>query len=236
VFIDQFASQNGNKITIGSEQASSFAKTISNDFNPIHDPTSKRFCVPGDLLFAFFVEYYGLFNAMDFVFTGLVSADTTLVFPSNLGEHGHIVDDYGKEYLKVAARGSQVAADGGAEALVRAYVRFSGQNFPHILVPLMAEKNVMINPKRPLIIYQSMSITLDRLDLDSPLLVLMKKELEVKGKRGDAHLHFDIHDNGRQVGHGVKHLILSGLRPYDELTVDAMVEQYLCWQNEHSLV
>ena len=51
------------------------------------------------------------------------------------------------------------------EQLVRSYVLFSGQNFPYILVPLMAEHNVMINPARPLAIYQSMSLHLDRLDL-----------------------------------------------------------------------
>ena len=56
MFIDQFASQSGAQLSINVHQASQFAKSVSGDFNPIHDPSNRRFCVPGDLLFALAVE------------------------------------------------------------------------------------------------------------------------------------------------------------------------------------
>ena len=70
-----------SSLTISAEQGSRFAKTISNDFNPIHDADSKRFCVPGDLLFALVLQRYGLSQNMSFQFSGMVSAETALEFP-----------------------------------------------------------------------------------------------------------------------------------------------------------
>ena len=233
MFIDQFSCQRGTELFINADQASEFAKTVSNDFNPIHDPGNRRFCVPGDLLFALAVERYGLAESMEFHFSCLVSADTALIFPFDQCNTFEILDSRGKEYLRVSLDGERLVANDGVEALVRAYVRFSGQNFPHILVPLMTEQNVMINAQRPLIIYQSMSLQLDRLNLSRPTLKLSETNLEVDGKRGDAHLHFEVLDGATIVGRGVKHLILSGLRPFEQRAVDLMVSDYLGWQSEH---
>ena len=36
-----------------------------------------------------------------------------------------------------------------------------------LLVPLLAEQNVMINPERPVVMYESMNIDLDRLDIQA---------------------------------------------------------------------
>ena len=52
MFLEKFSCELNNTIVVSAEQGSDFAKNISNDFNPIHDPLNKRFCVPGDLLFA----------------------------------------------------------------------------------------------------------------------------------------------------------------------------------------
>ena len=60
MFLDSFYNQNDSQLTISAEQGSRFAKAVSNDFNPIHDADSKRFCVPGDLLFAIALQRYGL--------------------------------------------------------------------------------------------------------------------------------------------------------------------------------
>ncbi len=231
-----FYHQRGNEISISGEQASRFAKAISNDFNPIHDPDNKRFCVPGDLLFALFVERFGVAKSSKFTFTGLVGADTNLIFPDQDSPTMSIVDPRGKDYLKVERSGLIEPLNPGLEALVRAYVRFSGQNFPHILVPLMNQQNVMINAQRPLIIYQSMALDLDTLDLTSPSLELVNSDLDIVGKRGDARLYFDVKEDSRSVGQGVKHLIISGLRPSDQEAVDAMVAQYLDWQSAYTAI
>ena len=236
MFIEQFYHKNNNGISVSGEQASNFAKIISNDFNPIHDADSKRFCVPGDLLFALVVKHYGLRENMDFRFSGLLAADTPLIFPPASNTSYEILDTRGKCYLEGLYSGDSVQNASSVEALVKAYVRFSGHNFPHILVPLMAKKNVMINPQRPLIIYQSMSLELDCLTFQNPSLEINKTSLTVDGKRGNGELHFTFHDGDKVIGRGVKKLILSGLRPYQQAAVDGMVSEYLGRQSNHTEV
>ena len=85
MFLDNFYNQNQSELTISAEQGSSFAKTISNDFNPIHDPDSKRFCVPGDLLFALVLQRYGLSQDMSFSFAGMVAEILACCFPAAPG-------------------------------------------------------------------------------------------------------------------------------------------------------
>ena len=234
MFLQQFYSADGPVLSISAEQGSSFAKTISNDFNPIHDMDSKRFCVPGDLLFALVLERYGLSQQMRFDFSGMVSADTPLVLPESPGDQFEIADAREKTYLKVSRSGDQLQDLGVLESLIKNYVFFSGQNFPHILVPLMAEKNVMINPQRPLVIYESMSLQLQTLELKQPSVELAGTSLEVDGKRGNAEFKFNLMDNGKIVGSGVKTLILSGLREYQQEAIDLMVATYLENQARHS--
>ena len=50
-------------------------------------------------------------------------------------------------------------------SLIKNYVEFSGAAFPHVIIPLMAKQDVMINPARPMVIYESMLINLERLDI-----------------------------------------------------------------------
>jgi hypothetical protein len=226
MFLDQFHSSNATQVSISAEHGSSFAKTISNDFNPIHDPGSKRFCVPGDLLFALVLGRYGISEKMSFNFAGMVSADTELSFPESPGDHFKIVDGREKSYLEVS-RSGQVANDAAAiESLTKNYVYFSGQNFPHFLVPIMAENNIMINPQRPLVIYDSMSLQFDTLDLQAPTVEFAGHSFSVEGKRGEVQFDLRLMDQGVQVGSGLKTLILSGLREYQQEAVDTMVSDY----------
>ena len=234
MFLQQFYNLDQSTVSISAEQGSGFAKTISNDFNPIHDTHSKRFCVPGDLLFALVLERYGLSQQMRFEFSGMVSADTPLLLPESPGAQFEIADAREKTYLKVSRSGDQLQDHQVLESLIKNYVFFSGQNFPHILVPLMAEKNVMINPQRPLVIYESMSLQLESLELQQPSVELAGTSLEVDGKRGNAEFKFNLVDGGKIVGSGVKTLILSGLREYQQQAIDLMVATYLDNQARHS--
>ena len=234
MFLQQFYTRDKLSLSISAEQGSGFAKTISNDFNPIHDVDSKRFCVPGDLLFALVLERYGLSQQMRFEFAGMVSADTPLVLPGSPGDQFEIADAREKTYLKVSRSGDQLQDQQVLESLIKHYVFFSGQNFPHILVPLMAEKNVMINPQRPLVIYESMSLQFETLELGQPSVELAGTSLDVDGKRGNAEFKFNLVDDGKIVGTGVKTLILSGLREYRQDAIDLMVATYLDNQARHS--
>lgn len=226
MFLDSFFAEKDGYIQVSAEQASQFAKGVADDFNPIHDPDSRRFCVPGDLLFALVLSRYGLSQSMAFRFSGMVGAMTPLAFPNSDDAHLRIVNDKDKEFLDIQRSGNVSRDETVIEALVRNYVVFSGHNFPGILVPLMAEHNVMINPDRPLVIYEGMSFQLDELDLSRPELQLGECSLEVSGKRGDAKLNFNIVDGDRQVGVGAKSLVLSGLREYDAAAVQEMCDRY----------
>jgi len=226
MFLDPFHTKADGFIQITADQASEFAKGISDDFNPIHDPDSRRFCVPGDLLFALVLSSYGISQSMSFRFKGMVGDSTPLAFPDTAASELEIVNDKGKEFLSVERSGDVTRNPDLIEAMVRNYVVFSGHNFPGILVPLMAEHNVMINPARPLVIYEGMSFNLEHLDFSNPELELAKASLQVSGKRGDAQLHFNITDAGRTVGTGMKMLVLSGLREYEESAVQGMCDLY----------
>ena len=230
MFLNPFHSEQNGFIQITAEQASAFAKGIANDFNPIHDPDSRRFCVPGDLLFALVLSRYGLSQRMSFRFSGMVGASTPLAFPASDASHLAIVNDKGKEFLDVERSGEISDSAQLIETMIRNYVVFSGDNFPGILVPLMAEHNVMINPDRPLVIYEGMSFDLEHLDLSRPELELSASSLQVSGKRGDAELSFTIVDNGVTVGTGSKKLVLSGLREYEASVMQDMCDQYLSFK------
>jgi len=233
MFLNPFHSANNTKITISAEQGSRFAKTISNDFNPIHDPGSKRFCVPGDLLFALVLGRYGISEKMSFNFAGMVSADTELSFPESSGDHFKIVDGREKSYLEVSRSGQLSNNAAAIESLTKNYVYFSGQNFPDLLVPIMAENNIMVNPQRPLVIYDSMSLQLGTLDLQEPTVELSGHSFKAEGKRGEVQFELRLMDQGKQVGSGVKTLILSGLREYEQAAVDTMVTDYQASKDSH---
>jgi len=226
MFLQSFFSQTNNQFSISAEQGSQFAKQICDDFNPIHDLDSKRFCVPGDLLFALTLNNYGLSQEMRFDFSGLVPADKTLIFPEWNQSNLLITDSREKEYLRVFREGNSKKEQSVTEHLVRSYVAFSGHSFPYILVPLMQQHNVMINTARPLVMYQSMTLTLDNLELNSPQVKFLDAQIEVQGKRGNVTLQFSINDNEKVVGCGEKKLVLSGLREFDQAAMDQLIIDY----------
>ncbi|MEZ5503535.1 MAG: DUF3581 family protein [Halioglobus sp.] len=225
MIIDQYYSEPHGRICFTREQGSNFAKQVANDFNPLHDVDAKRFCIPGDLLFAIILSKYGMSRHMEFVFSGMVTAGVELILPEPSAEL-HINDTDGREYLRVKRAGETTHDAPLIQNLIRSYVQFSGQTFPHILVPLLAEQNVMINPERPMVIYESMSIDLDRLDIAQPLLEGDYNALEISGKRGSVELAFHLADGGEIVGRGKKHMLLSGLREYDADIIAAAIVTY----------
>lgn len=226
MYLNSFHQLDNQTITITPQQASRFAKEVAQDFNPLHDPESKRFCVPGDLLFALVLANQGLSKKMVFNYTGMVGQGVSLDVPNDTGNEFKVTDNNGKEYLNVSREGDTTKDMALIEAFTRAYVAFSGHSFPHILVPLMKDNNVMINPARPMVIYESMAFEFDRLDLTAPTLKFDNSDLDVQGKRGTVTLNFHVVDNGETVGYGHKTMVLSGLREFDEEQVQKLVDVY----------
>ena len=231
MFLKEFYDTHDNSIRIAAQQASSFAKEVAHDFNPLHDADAKRFCVPGDLLFSLVLEKYGLSENMHFIFSGMVGDGVLLHFPETDAEQIDITDDQGKTYLQVQRSGEINHDHAMLETLIRDYVAFSGQNFPYVLVPLLARKNVMFNIDRPLVIYESMTLNMLRVDIANPQLDMLEPTMEVNGKRATAYLHFQIKSEDEIVGSGFKKLAVSGLREYEAEPMQAFVNEYLARKN-----
>ncbi len=223
---DYFSKTQNDNIIITPEQASQFAKSVAGDFNPLHNPDAKRFCVPGDLLFSLVLNQLGLSEKMHVSFLGMVRSDTPLHFNNDDAQHLSIEDATGKPYLSVEREGETTRDAALIQDLTCGYVQFSGHTFPHVLVPLMREEGVMVNPDRPLVIYEDMSIDLDHLDFTKPELKETYSRLDVEGKRGKVSLEFEISAQGKVVGHGRKNLVISGLRPYEEGKIHTLVNDY----------
>lgn len=225
IHIENYAAETDAGIQISRQQASNFAKQIADDFNPIHDVEAKRFCVPGDLLFALALSKYGLSQRMSFTFSDMVGDGIALQFPPAANKIT-VSDKNGKEYLHIEREGDVSIDQSLVQNFTRAYVAFSGHNFPHILIPLMAKHDVMINTGRPLVMYQGMTIDLDDLDCTQPTLELSNSSLDIDRKRGNVLLEFNLMEGGKVIGRGEKRIILSGLRPYEQGSIDQLVEEY----------
>ena len=224
--LEEYYNLDGPRLSFTRQQASDFAKKIASDFNSIHDTDSKRFCVPGDLLFAVILRHYGLRQVMGFSFSGMVGDDVSLILPEVNAREISIYDENDRKYLDVSSNGEHTRSAALIESLTRSYVEFSGLTFPQVLVPLMKDNDVMINTERPLVIYDHMRISLDRLDIDSVDLELTDPVFRLYGKRGDVALNFDLLSNGKSIGRGQKKIVLSGLRQYEQARIDELVEAY----------
>ena len=220
-------------LRISADQASNFAKAIAGDFNPLHDPDNRRFCVPGDLLFTALLQRYGISQSMHFRFSGMVGANVALQLEENPGDAYQLRDAAGKTYLHVDRSGEVTHDSQLIERLAHSYVAFSGQNFPHILVPLLLDQGVMVNTERPMVIYESMDFQLKRLDIPNVKLRLADSHLKVDGKRGDVRLTFVFLCGEMVVGTGCKRLLLSGLRPYEQDGMDKLVNAYLARRDNY---
>ncbi|MBW0148002.1 DUF3581 domain-containing protein [Marinobacter arenosus] len=226
MFLDRFYSLKDERVSITALQASRFAKEIAGDFNPIHDPDARRFCVPGDLLFAVVLARFGLSANMTFQFRSLLGDSVPLAFREPAEGTIEVCDSNGKVYLEVTRSGAHTHDETVIENFTRCYVAASGKNFPHTLQPLMESKGVMFNPDRPMVMYESMSLALDTLDAAAPELELHNADLEANGKRGNVTLEYRLLSDGQPVGEVAKRLVLGGLRPYSQDAMAGVLEEF----------
>lgn len=225
MLLEKYVNQSSEGFSFSRKQACEFAKQVATDFNPIHDVDAKRFCVPGDLLFSYLLTRYGITERLSCQFAGMVGADVML----QCKEQDNLIsicDSQGKVYLSLQHSGARQHDLAVIEPLIRDYVKFSGQNFPHILQPLMQQHQVMINPTRPLVIYESMALSFSCLPKRKVELSLTDSSLSVEGKRGNVLLEFSLTELGEQIGKGEKRMILSNLMSYDEGQMQQMVAEY----------
>ncbi|MGO2013251.1 DUF3581 family protein [Pseudoalteromonas sp.] len=222
--LSPFYQQHADHISISREQGCRFAKCVADDYNPLHDKDAKKFCVPGDLLFALVLNRYGISEKMEFTFAGMVDENTKLHFPEGGNEFD--ITSGEKVMLRVKREGENSQCQSLTDNLIKNYVEFSGTTFPHVIIPLMGKQEVMINPARPMVIYESMLINLDNLDIKAPTLEFAEPDFEHTGKRGKITLRFNLLENGVKVGSGEKHMLVSGIREYCQETVDDLITFY----------
>lgn len=234
--IAKYVKQDGQKMSFSQLQANHFAKGVAGDFNPIHDIGAKRFCVPGDLLFAALLNRYGVFTQLHVDLMALLNADVSVQLPEHLNASQDILDESDKHLLTISVSGDSTSEPSFVTSLIEQYVKFSGKTFPDILVELMRDKQVMINPARPLVIYKDMSLQLERLAGDSLSLELDNATLDVDGKKGKACLRFIIKDGSSVIGRGEKNMLLSGLREFNEQAMSDIVAQYTQWKQAYQAV
>lgn len=239
--LDQFQTRDGRGLSYSQQQASRFAKQVAGDFNPLHDIDSRRFCVPGDLLFVTLLSEYGVATRTDVEFSNMVDDQMRFELPAQVDDTFELVDSKGKSCLSLSLQGHRERDEAFISSLLQSYVKFSGKTFPDILVMLMKDNNVMINPARPLVIYKSMRVNLN----DNAAAVLAKsddKELQLKlastdmlieGKKATATLNFELSVGDTKVGDGNKIMLLGGLREYDQEAIDAIVSQYNTWKEAY---
>lgn len=226
MFLDEFYERDGDAVRISRDQASRFAKDMAGDFNPIHDSDARRFCVPGDLLFALVLSHYGLAASMRFRFENMLGADTGLFLPPSDEPSLCLQDAAAASYLTVDRAGLTVDDPEVIERFIRQYIAFSGHNFPHYLKPLMESEGVMFNPQRPFVIYDRMAFELSDTTLTWPEVTFRDSSLSVSGRRGDARLDFTINDAGREVGSGSKNLVIGGLQAYDGERMEQIIQAF----------
>jgi len=241
--LTEYQTRSGSSLRFDREQGSRFAKFVAGDFNPLHDVEARRFCVPGDLLFVSLLSQYGVAAETSVEFDGMVDEKDEFEMPESIGERFELSGADGKNFLTLLMSGQRVPAGAFVDALSMRYVQFSGKTFPDILVPLMKQNAVMLNPARPLVIYKNMSISLNdqcfdtttenvlaasdsgfddlQLELDDD-----QTRLELQGKKGEAILNFTIQLKGVEIGTGRKKMILGGLRTYEQAAIDDVVQQY----------
>ncbi|RJE76736.1 hypothetical protein BGP78_12170 [Pseudoalteromonas sp. MSK9-3] len=222
--LSRFYQEQGEHVVITREQGSLFAKQVADDFNPLHDVDAKKFCVPGDLLFSLVLARYGVSENMQFSFVGMVDESSLLSFPQ--GSDAFDITSNDKVMMSVKREGEANLCPTLIDSLTKNYVEFSGTAFPHVIIPLMAEQGVMINPARPMVIYESMAIHLDDKSISQVELAADTPEFSYEGKRGKIILRFKLLSNGQQVGRGEKHMLVSGIREYCQDMVDDLITYY----------
>ena len=227
MFLKPYFSSNDKQFEFTRQQASHFAKVVAGDFNPIHDEDNKRFCVPGDLLFAVLLKKEGVSHKMRFDFSGMVGEGIALHIDNKCSKQASVVDCNGKEYLQMTREGDINRDPAFIEHVVTNYVQFSGMNFPHIMVPLMQEQKMMINCQRPLVIYESMEVEFSRLNISNPEVEFNGATFDVEGKRGVVTLNFDFKQETEVVGkRHQKRMVASGLKEYNQDDIDGLVSRF----------
>ncbi len=240
---EKFVTRSGPLLSYTREQASRFAKQIAGDFNPLHDVDAKRFCVPGDLLFVTLLHEYGVAQSTHVEFSNMVDDQMEFELPPTVEQEFELLDRKGKSCLTLNLEGAREHDSAFVAALSQSYVRFSGKTFPDILVRLMKQNEVMINPNRPLVIYKSMQVNLldgaaaslaSSTDKDLQL-ELSSSVLDIDGKKATATLEFQLNISGNKIGDGNKIMLLGGLRDYDQQTIDDIVSQYNSWKQDYAV-
>ncbi len=234
VVINDFCTINNGLLRFSRAQASRFAKEVAGDFNPIHDIEAKRFCVPGDLLVAILLTRYGMAESTRVDYLGMVGDGVSIDLPESIEDSYTLTDHRERDYLTITCKGQRTTDEKVLQTLIQEYCQFSGKTFPDILVALMQKHNVMINPNRPLVMYQNMELHFEKPASAGMQLHYDGSNLELDGKKAVVNLEFSLHENNEKLGAGKKVMLLGGLREYEQSVMDEVVATYAEWKANYT--
>ena len=115
--ISDYFLQDGDAVYFEEAQASRFAKQVAGDFNPIHDPGSRRFCVPGDLLFSVLLSRFGVAANTTVEFSGMLDGKTRMLLPQESGDAIDIVDSNQRALMSMRQSGVRFTNESFTEQL-----------------------------------------------------------------------------------------------------------------------
>ncbi|TOH85620.1 DUF3581 family protein, partial [Vibrio parahaemolyticus] len=72
----------------------------------------------------------------------------------------------------------------------------------------------------------SMEVEFSRLELKHPEVDFTGATFDVEGKRGVVTLNFAFKEDGQEVGTGKKRMVATGLKPYNQESVEDLVERF----------
>src|SRR5690606_26932305 len=90
----------------------------------------------------------------------------------------------------------------------------------------MESHGVMFNPDRPMVMHDSLSLTLSHLNDAEAVPEPNKASLDIAGKRGNVSLDYHLMSAGKVVGAVSKKLLLGSLREYCPDTMAGIVEEF----------
>ena len=224
--LSEYFNIDGSTLSFEPALASEFAKQVAGDFNPLHNPDNKRFCVPGDLLFSVLLNRYGVYENVSVEFLGMLDGKSTVTLPAKMNDAQRFSDSRDREVLVATCSGNKTDDAAFISELTEQYVRFSGKTFPDVLEPLMREHNVMIHPTRPLVIYQSMRLSMNALSGTQLSVEMESANLSFECKKGTLELAFTLKAGSESIGTGAKAMVLGGLRAYDAQAMQGVVDDY----------
>lgn len=206
---------------------SAYARNVAKDFNPIHSHLAKKYCVPGDLIFALITEMHGAHNYMRVDFLNRVGAECKLFFDTKRIALA-LLDVDKKLYAELATAGDKSVCPKRLKTVSNVVVSCTSGYFPYKLIDNLREENVMLSIRRSMVMLKSIEVELRNIHSASSLVAKYQSSgLELSGKRGEVKVYFQLFDDdGISVGFVTKTVLIIGIEKFNDKASKQYLDDY----------